>query len=333
MIPENSTHWQTQDWQQALSQVITCPKELAARLHLPEEALSEEALKGFPLKVPATLLGRIEPGNLNDPVLKQFLPLAEELNEVPGYSVDPLQEKEVNPIPGLLQKFDNRVLLTLSHHCAVHCRYCFRRNFNYADNTPGKAGWTEAYDYIQQNPALEEVILSGGDPLSLPDHYLAWHLERIAAIKHIRVIRFHTRFPVMIPQRITETLLTVFRESPLPIVLVLHSNHAQEINDEVKKACALLRRTGVTMLNQTVILRGINDNANTQRDLAWALFDAGVMPYYLHCFDPVKGAHHFDVPLEEAKAIYQSLREILPGYLVPQLVKEIPGEKAKVVIS
>jgi KamA family protein len=176
------------------------------------------------------------------------------------------------------------------------------------------------------------VILSGGDPLSLPDHYLAWHLAQIAAIKHIRVVRIHTRFPIMIPQRITASFIETLKNCPLPVVMVLHCNHAQEINEDVKTACALLKNAGICLLNQTVILREVNDSVEAQRDLAWALFDSGVMPYYLHCFDPVKGAHHFDLPVAEAKALYLELRKVLPGYLVPQLVKEVPGEKAKVII-
>ncbi len=333
MIPQMKTDWQTLDWQQALGQVITCPEVLAARLQLPPGTLSHSAAgAGFSLKVPEAVLKRIKPGNPEDPVLKQFLPVSQELEAIPGYTADPLLETAVNPIPGLLQKFDNRVLLTLSHHCAVHCRYCFRRNFNYSDNTPGKTGWKQAYEAIAANPQLEEVILSGGDPLSLPDHYLAWHLAQIAAIPHIRVVRFHTRFPLMIPQRITASFLETLKNCPLRIVMVLHCNHAQEIDEDVKTACTLLKNAGICLLNQTVILREINDKVETQRELAWALFETGVMPYYLHCFDPVKGAHHFDLPIEEAKALYLELRKVLPGYLVPQLVKEVPGEKAKVVV-
>lgn len=332
MIPENPSHWQTHDWQDALSQMITCPQDLAQRLDLPNNFWRLPAEKGFALKLPATLLSRIKKGDPHDPVLKQFLPIPDEEIDVPGYLSDPLQEDSVNPVPGLLQKFDNRVLLTLSHHCAVHCRYCFRRNFNYADNTPGKSGWTQAYAHIQNNPNLEEVILSGGDPLSLPDNYLAWHFEQISAIKHIRVIRIHTRFPIMIPQRICASFIEILRSCSLPIVIVLHTNHAQEIDEDVRIACRLLKQAGVSLLNQTVLLRDVNDSVAAQRDLAWALFDAGVTPYYLHCFDPVKGAAHFDLPITRAQELYLQLREVLPGYLVPQLVKEIPGEKAKVVI-
>jgi EF-P beta-lysylation protein EpmB len=332
MISQNQTQWQTHDWQQALSRVITCPKTLAARLHLPESLFSHTAMQGFSLKLPMTLLNRIKPGDPNDPVLKQFLPILTELEEVPGYLADPLEEIAANPIPGMLQKFDNRVLLTMTQTCAVHCRFCFRRNFNYSDNTPGKLGWMQVYETIKTNPAIEEVILSGGDPLSLPDNYIAWHLEQIADIPHIRVIRFHTRFPIVIPQRITQDLIKIFKACSLPIIMVLHCNHANEINDEVHRACTLLREAEIRVLNQTVLLRDINDTVEAQRVLAWALFDSGITPYYLHCFDPVKGAHHFDLPVSQAKQLYENLRKVLPGYLVPQLVKEVPGEKAKVVI-
>jgi len=330
MIPENIPHWQTHDWQQALSQAITCPEELARRLDLPAESFTQ--LSPFSMKIPETLLERIRKGDLEDPILKQFLPIDEELKIIEGYSADPLEENKVNPIPGLLQKFDNRVLLTVNQLCAVHCRFCFRRNFNYADNTPGKSGWAQAYEYIQSNDQIEEVILSGGDPLSLSDQYLQWHVDQINHIKHVRAIRLHTRFPIMIPQRITATLIDIFKQSALPIIVVLHCNHVQEINDEVKMACKLLNNAGVRVLNQTVLLRGINDTVQAQRDLAWALFDCGITPYYLHCFDPVKGAHHFDLPIAQAQHLYYELRKVLPGYLVPQLVKEVPGEKAKVVV-
>jgi EF-P beta-lysylation protein EpmB len=330
MIPEIDTHGQPLTWQQALSQVITCPETLAARLGLPADSFSKHA--PFSLKIPETLMGRISKNNLEDPVLKQFLPIDEEFTEIPGYTADPLLENQVNPIPGLLQKFDNRVLLTVTQLCAVHCRFCFRRNFNYADNTPGKSGWAQAYQAIASNAHIQEVILSGGDPLSLSDQYLQWHLNQINAIEHIKAIRLHTRFPVMIPQRITESLLEIFRSSRSPIVMVLHINHVQEINPDVKAICKLLSQAGVKLLNQTVLLRGINDSVEAQQDLAWALFDCGVTPYYLHCFDPVKGAHHFDLPIQEAQKIYQDLRKTLPGYLVPLLVKEIPGEKAKRVM-
>lgn len=330
MIPEINSYWQTHDWQGALKRTITCPAELAKHLMLPEDLWSEPSM--FGLKIPETMLGRIKKGDPNDPVLKQFLPVPAEEQEVAGFVADPLVETAVNPIPGLLQKFGNRVLLTLSEHCAVHCRYCFRRNFNYADNTPGKMGWDKAYAYIADNPQIEEVILSGGDPLSLPDHYLSWHFERIASIKHIRVIRIHTRLPIVIPQRVTQGLIETLHNALLPVVVVLHANHAQEINQDVKKACAGLSLAGARVLNQTVLLRGINDTVAAQRALAWALFECGVTPYYLHCFDPVKGAAHFDVPVPEAQALYQNLREVLPGYLVPQLVKEVPGAKAKKVV-
>lgn len=332
MIPQNRPHWQTQDWQDLMRQLIKCPADLAQRLALSPNALDAAICEDFPLRLPVSLLNRIKPGDINDPVLKQFLPVSAEREDVPGFVVDPLQEQDKNPTPGLLQKFDNRVLLTLTQSCAVHCRFCFRRTFNYADNTPSKLGWQAVYKTIRENVNIEEVILSGGDPLSLPDDYLNWHLQKIAEIPHIKVTRFHTRFPVMIPQRVTENLLQILKQHPLPIVWVLHINHANEINDEVKHICALLKSAGVQLLNQTVILRGVNDDVTSLRDLSWALFDCGIQPYYLHCFDPVKGAHHFDVPVSDAKQLYLTLREKLPGYLVPQLVKEVPGEKAKVVI-
>jgi EF-P beta-lysylation protein EpmB len=335
MIQQITSPWQTQDWQEALRDIISDPVELAEALALPTDTFLQiqQAHKLFPLRIPVSIFNRIEGNNLNDPVLKQFLPQANETTIKQGFCSDPLNERAVNPASGLLHKFKNRVLLTVTQACAVHCRYCFRREFNYKENNPGKAGWTPALNYIVENTDIEEVILSGGDPLTVPDEYLEFLLERLSRIPHIKTLRIHTRLPVIIPQRITDTLLRVLTLNRLKIVMVLHCNHANEIDDNVLEACHLLREQGITLLNQAVLLKDINDSAQAHIALNKKLFDCGVLPYYLHLLDPVAGAHHFDVPENQAQQIMREINAALPGYLVPKLVREVPGSPAKQLIS
>lgn len=334
MIQQKTSPWQTLDWQKCLQDTLTTPESVAQALDLSEDILS--SMMGghslFPIKIPRTLLNRIERGNPDDPVLRQFLPLSAELETKAGYSTDPLAEKRANPAPGLLHKFTHRVLLTVTQHCAVHCRYCFRRHFNYAANTPSRQDWQEAFDYIAQDTQIEEVILSGGDPLSLPDAYLSHFIERMASIPHVQTLRIHTRVPVMIPQRITESLLDTLTHHRLHTVMVLHCNHANELNDDVQLACELMKSRGIVLLNQAVLLRGINDTLEAQVALNQNLFNIGVLPYYLHAFDPIQGAHHYDVPDHEAIALMRVLRDRLPGYCVPRLVRELAGAGSKVIL-
>ncbi len=335
MIQQNTSPWQTRDWQNELQALIEDPLELAEALDLPTNTFldMQQANKLFALRLPASMLDRIERGNINDPVLKQFLPTGKETDIVRGYSSDPLQEKTVNPAPGLLHKFKNRVLLTVTQSCAVHCRYCFRRNFNYQDNNPGKAGWAKALNYILQDANIEEVILSGGDPLSLPDEYLSWLLSSIEKIKHVTTVRIHTRLPIIIPQRITNELLTTLTLNRLKIVMVLHCNHANEIDEEVMHACHLLHERGITLLNQCVLLKDVNDSAQAHIDLNKKIFDCGALPYYIHMLDKIAGAHHYDVSEAKAQQIMQDINKALPGYLVPKLVREVPGAGAKEMLS
>ncbi len=335
MIQQITSPWHTPDWQNQLRAVIDDPLILAERLGLPTSTFLEmqQAHRLFALRVPYALLNRIRQGDINDPVLRQFLPLSEETSIVPGYTSDPLHEKAVNPAPGLLHKFDNRVLFTVTQACAVHCRYCFRREFNYQDNIPGKAGWQKALDYTASDTSIEEVILSGGDPLTLPDNYLGWLINKIAEIKHVTTLRIHTRLPIMIPQRITQDLLNVLTLNRFKVVIILHCNHANEINDDVMLACHLLHEQGITLLNQSVLLRGVNDCAQAHIDLNKKLFNCGVLPYYIHLLDKVSGTQHFDVPENEACKIMREINHALPGYLVPKLVREVPGALAKQVIA
>lgn len=334
MIQQKTSPWQTPDWQKCLQETLSTPEMVSQALDLSEDTL-KSMLGGhalFNLKIPRTLLNRIEPRNPRDPVLLQFLPTRAETELKAGYLKDPLSEKDANPVPGVLHKFSHRLLLTVTQHCAIHCRYCFRRHFDYASNTPNRQNWQYSLDYIAQDPRIEEVILSGGDPLSLPDSYLQQMIERIAAIPHVKTLRIHTRFPIIIPQRITDEFLQIITGHRLNTVMVLHCNHANELDADVRLAATLIKAKGITLLNQSVLLREVNDTLEAQVLLNQGLFDAGILPYYLHVLDPIEGAHHYDVPEQEAIHLVKKLRDRLPGYCVPKLVRERSGEASKILL-
>ncbi|MDF7679964.1 EF-P beta-lysylation protein EpmB [Enterobacteriaceae bacterium ESL0689] len=320
-----------EDWLTQLADVVTDPDELLHLLNIDTDKklqAGKAAKQLFPLRVPRAFIARMEPGNPNDPLLRQVLTAQEELISVAGFSTDPLAEQH-NVIPGLLHKYHNRALLLVKGGCAVNCRYCFRRHFPYAENQGNKRNWQVALEYIAAHPQLDEIIFSGGDPLMAKDHELDWLLTQLEAITHIKRLRIHSRLPVVIPARVTDTLISRFAGSSLQILLVTHINHASEINSELRTAMRQLRTAGVTLLNQSVLLRGVNDNAKTLADLSNALFDAGIMPYYLHVLDKVQGAAHFLVSDDEARAIMQELLTLVSGYLVPVLAREIGGEASK----
>jgi EF-P beta-lysylation protein EpmB len=323
-------------WQRDLSRSITDATQLLAELDL-DPALAEAAhasSSGFRLRVTRSYLARMRRGDVNDPLLRQVLPLAEELLDAPGYGSDPLNEHEATRAPGLLQKYEGRALLITTQACAIHCRYCFRREFPYAApqeaTEEGSPRFRAALEVIAGDSTIEEVILSGGDPLSLGDARLAKITDALAAIPHVRRIRVHTRQPVVLPSRVDEGLLTWLRGIQRPTVMVLHTNHPNEIDDEVRSACARLRAAGVTLLNQSVLLRGVNDDVETLARLSRALMDAGIVPYYLHLPDRVRGTAHFDVAEDVARHLVAGLTARLSGYLVPRLVREIPGAASKV---
>lgn len=318
-------------WQSQLAGAVRDPRELCRRLGLAESWLpgAEAGHRLFEVRVPEAFLARMRPGDPHDPLLRQVLPLGEEVRPAPGYVADPLAEADHTPARGLIHKYAGRVLLIASPSCAVNCRYCFRRHFPYAENAPSRAQWDETLDHLRHDPSIREAILSGGDPLAASDRQLAWLVERLDAIPHLKRLRIHTRLPVVIPDRIDDALLGWLGSSRLQKVVVLHINHAQEIDGAVVEACARLRDAGVTLLNQGVVLRGVNDSVDALADLSERLFEAGVLPYYLHVLDPVAGAAHFDVPDDEARELVAGLREVLPGFLVPKLVREIPGEGSK----
>jgi len=329
MIPVS--HAACQDWQSLLRTAISDPTVLCQRLALPaaESSAITLACQNFPLRVPEPYLERIETGNPQDPLLLQVLPQTTELLEQPGFVSDPLDENAHNPVPGLVHKYGSRVLLISTSLCAVHCRYCFRREFPYQDNRNSRLDWQQALHYIRQHSEVNEVILSGGDPLTLPDKQLAWLIEQIAAIPHIIRLRIHTRLPVVIPQRITRDLLHTLTHSRLQPVVVLHCNHPNEIDAAVSQAISALRNAGITALNQSVLLANINDNATTLTALSERLFAAGCLPYYLHALDKVRGAHHFAVDDQTAVQLHHELQALLPGFLVPRLVRENAGESSK----
>jgi EF-P beta-lysylation protein EpmB len=325
---------QKQIWQQALSHMITEPAELFDLLALDTAYLEKAnaAVKMFPLKVTHSYLNRIEKNNLQDPLLKQILPLGAELQEVAGYVTDPLGEQQVNPVAGLLHKYEGRVLVTLTSACAIHCRYCFRRHFPYADNNPGRAGWQKILAYVAHDTSIEEIILSGGDPLSVSDELLAQFMTQVMQISHIKTLRIHTRLPIVLPQRVTSLLCDLLAETPLQVVMVVHCNHAQEIDSEVKAALFALKQAGVHLLNQSVLLKGVNDDAETLMTLSKTLFAAGVLPYYLHQLDKVAGAAHFAVDEAHARQLHQTITSKLSGYLVPKFVYERSGAPSKLPV-
>lgn len=318
-------------WQQSLSQSHISFENLCDFLKLDLQALQKThaAMKSFPLRVPREFLSRMEKGNPHDPLLLQVLPQAIEMQHVTGFTKDPLQEKTQNPVPGLLHKYVNRVLLTLTGACAVHCRYCFRRHFPYEDNLPSKTNWQRALIYIANNSQIDEVILSGGDPLVLKDSLLAEFIAQLETIKHVKSVRLHTRLPVMIPERITDELVSLLSQSRFQIVVVLHCNHANEIDDAMAKAVLKLRRALITVLNQSVLLKNINDHVGALVNLSKRLFEMGVLPYYLHLLDKVAGSAHFDVSSEKADALMCELKKQLPGFLVPKLAREVAGALSK----
>lgn len=337
MIPKNGDTvenlWQKPSkphWIRALAEAFTVPEELLTFLNIdPVKYVDDcKARKLFPMRVPRSFAERMEKGNINDPLLRQVLPLKQEFNDKEGFTADPLLEHE-NKQPGLIHKYRSRVLLVIKGGCAVNCRYCFRRHFPYQENQINKDGWREALDYIAADSDISEVIFSGGDPLMAKDEFLHWLTNEIERISHVKTLRVHTRLPVVIPERVTEEMLHWLTGTRLKPVVVLHMNHANEINDELAAKFKQLRDEGVTLLNQAVLLSGVNDSVSTQVALNERVFDVNVLPYYLHLLDKVSGAAHFDVEENRALAIQTEVMKRLPGYLVPKLVREIGGQPSK----
>lgn len=322
------------NWRYQLQQAINTPEALLEALALPPELLkgAQEGHQQFRIRVPHAFVERMERGNTADPLLRQVLPLKDEAHSPDYYLSDPVGDLASSKVPGLLHKYQGRVLLIATGACAINCRYCFRREFPYSGQSAASAQFGPALDYIAQHADIHEVILSGGDPLLLRTRQLRQLSEQLAQIPHIRRLRIHTRLPIVLPDRITDDLLAWTQQLPWPLAVVVHCNHAQELDATTVNALQRWRHAGAHMLNQSVLLKGVNDSAPAQSNLAQALYQAGVLPYYLHLLDRVKGSAHFEVNSTQAQVIMEQLRLQLSGYLVPRLVREQAGAPYKLPV-
>jgi len=323
------------NWKTELSQSLKSVDELLESLQLDASLLSgaQRAAMEFPLQVPRPYLERIRHGDPQDPLLTQVLPVQQELDTVEGFDDDPLDEAAHNPHPGIVHKYRNRLLLIVSPACAINCRYCFRRHFPYQQQRQNRQQWQSALNYIRQHRELNEIIYSGGDPLAANDKFLGWLTEQISQISHIKRLRVHSRLPIVIPSRIDDELLQWMTASRLQPTLVVHINHANEIDDAVEAGLHRLQENRIRVFNQSVLLKGVNDCAETLVSLSERLYDCRVNPYYLHLLDPVNGAAHFDVCESRATQIYAEMQAALPGFLLPRLVREVPGKAAKTIVA
>ena len=318
-------------WQAILRSSVRSVKELLHLLELQDKQVDWVDDPEFPLHIPRTFIERMEKRNPLDPLLLQVAPSREELNSPMGYTTDPLRESEFTLNGGLVKKYANRALVIVTQACPVHCRYCFRRHFDYSANQ--LADFQSTLETLTCDPSVVEVILSGGDPLTLSNEKLDALIQRLQRLHHVQILRIHTRFPVMIPQRITPALVEMLSKTRLKVVIVVHINHPNEIDDSVLQAIERLRTAQIDVFNQSVLLKGVNDSVQILSKLMHRVFEVGVIPYYLHLFDPVEGAHHFDLPETTALALWKKLQSQLPGYLVPRLVREVPHEPAKTILS
>ena len=330
--PDNASPLHSGRWQRDLASAYRQGSELLRFLGLNPDQLSTAAAQDFPCLVTKHFAAQMRPGDPMDPLLRQVLPIEDETRRAPGFGIDPVGESQAQCAPGLLQKYQSRALLVSTGACAIHCRYCFRRHFDYQQTSYGGQWWQTAWQHINADTAIDELILSGGDPLILSDKQLTEIIEAFSTIPHLRRIRLHTRIPVVLPSRVDAGLLDCLRSSKLPIVCVVHANHANEISVEVRQSLRALADSGVRLLNQSVLLRGVNDKAQVICDLSHALFESGVMPYYMHVLDPVAGAAHFLVPDAEAQSLMRDVQKKLAGYMVPRLVREEPGAYSKTLI-
>jgi EF-P beta-lysylation protein EpmB len=335
MITASPSTKHTPLWQCELARAVSDPAELLQRLKLDTALLpsARRAARLFPLRVPQGFIARMKPGDAGDPLLRQVLPLDAEFAPAPGFAEDPVGDRDAMPLPGVLHKYRGRVLLIATGACAVHCRYCFRRHFPYSDAHAAAGSWAASLDYIARDTSIREVILSGGDPLSLNDRRLQELVLRIEAITHVQRLRIHTRYPVVLPERIDDALLAWLRVCRLKKIVVIHANHANEIDVTVVRGLERLALANTLLLNQSVLLRGVNDSVETLSALSETLFAAGVLPYYLHQLDKVRGAAHFEVSTQRATQLARELNALLPGYLVPRLVTEQAGAPGKLPVD
>ncbi|MBA58862.1 MAG: EF-P beta-lysylation protein EpmB [Gammaproteobacteria bacterium] len=326
MITSTKLRLHNEDWHWHLKNAIRDINNLGQKLNISLESFKSD----FPLLVPLPYLNRIKKGDLKDPLLLQVLPKSEENSSQEGFYLDPLQEQTQTDSPeGLIQKYSGRALIIAAGACGINCRYCFRRHFPYHKNKLSSTKWEELIDYIKSDSSLKEVILSGGDPLLLSDQFLYKLVVKLNGINHLTTIRIHTRLPIVIPNRICPDLIEWKNKCEKNLVFVFHINHPNEIDDQLVSYLSKLKSNNTTLLNQSVLLKNINNDPNILSALSEKLFSAGVLPYYLHLLDPVKGSAHFFVPLREAKQLIEKIKAVLPGYLVPKLARETAGKKSK----
>jgi EF-P beta-lysylation protein EpmB len=336
MIPAAPAAWQprtvpTPRWQQLWRDAVRDPRVLLAQLGLDEAAmgLSDAAAAQFPLRVPQGFVARMRHGDPFDPLLRQVLPLDAEMRPMPGFTRDAVGDGAAKAGSGVIRKYHGRALLIATGSCAVHCRYCFRRHFPYAEEAAAAAGWRDAIESIRSDDTIDEVILSGGDPWSLATTKLSELTAALADVGHVKRLRVHTRLPVVLPERVDAALLDWLAALPWPTTIVVHANHANEFDADVDAAVAKLRATGATLLNQAVLLRGVNDSVEALANLSERSHAAGVLPYYLHQLDRVEGVAHFEVDDARARELHSALAARLSGYLVPKLVREVAGDPGK----
>ena len=331
MITANSHSAQPKSWQMLWREAIRDPRELLKMLDLEDlaEKISDQAAAQFPLRVPLGFVAKMRRGDANDPLLRQVLPVIDEENLAQGYTIDAVGDAAAKGGTGVIHKYHGRALLITTGSCAIHCRYCFRRHFPYAEETAASQNWADAIGYLKADTSITELILSGGDPLSLSTNKLKELTNELTALAHIKRLRIHTRLPVVLPERIDAELLGWLNTLPWPAAVVIHANHADELTPDVAEAVAKLKLHGATVLNQAVLLKGVNDCSCSQIKLSERLFEIGVLPYYLHQLDKVQGAAHFQISDKQARDIHQTMMQTLPGYLVPKLVREVAGEPSK----
>lgn len=335
MIPQTQQLDTKQAWQRALANVIKDPEELLKQLGLSDKlrSVDKDVLKKFPLRVPQNYINKMRYGDKNDPLLRQVFPLIDESLTVDDFVSDPVGDGLAVTAPGILQKYHGRALLLTTGACAIHCRYCFRRHFPYGESNPLAGQWLQTLSTLRNDSTINEVILSGGDPLVLSDAKLAAMIADLEKIPHLKRLRIHTRLPIVLPQRVDQHLLAWINKTHLQVIMVIHTNHANEIDDDVATALDLLRQANCQLLNQTVLLKGINDSEESLVALSERLSEVNVIPYYLHLLDPVAGASHFDVSNQIGIELINRIRKKLPGYLVPRLVREQQGEQSKTLIA
>jgi EF-P beta-lysylation protein EpmB len=322
-------------WQEAIKHAIRDSQRLCNILKLDNDLvrLSSSAAASFPVFAPREYIRRMQPGDPHDPLLQQVLATTDEDHSPSGFADDPVGDAEATLSPGLIRKYRSRALLITTGACAIHCRYCFRRHFPYQSAPKSVDDWQPALEEIASDPQIDEVILSGGDPLTVVDDTLAGLAARISQIDHVKRLRIHTRLPVVIPQRVNSDLLTWLRGTRLATIMVVHANHPNEIDEEVADSLTRLVDAGLPVLNQSVLLRGVNDDVDALVQLSRRLVNLRVMPYYLHQLDRVRGAAHFEVSIERGLELVEEMRKQLPGYAVPRFVQEIAGEESKTLLA